>query len=178
MQFVPPLFFSRPGKGEGGRRRCFSRVYGRGGLAGRRQGEWKKMCGCGKKNRERVCRYSQKYYLCTAIATIAQSVEHFIRNEKVPGSSPGRGSAKRFKFLEPLFFMALEKEVLPAFLGGRKSVGICWSLAPPPIQTLWSRRRNPERRLDSEKAAFGFLVARIFRLTACISLPFISVIME
>ena len=131
-----------------------------------------------KKIGQRVCRYSQKYYLCTAIATIAQSVEHFIRNEKVPGSSPGRGSAKRFKFLEPLFFMALEKEVLPAFLGGRKSVGICWSLAPPPIQTLWSRRRNPERRLDSEKAAFGFLVARIFRLTACISLPFISVIME
>lgn len=25
-------------------------------------------------------------------AAIAQSVEHFIRNEKVPGSSPGRGS--------------------------------------------------------------------------------------
>lgn len=132
MQFVPPLFFSRPGKGEGGRRRCFSRVYGRGGLAGRRQGEWKKMCGCGKKNRERVCRYSQKYYLCTAIATIAQSVEHFIRNEKVPGSSPGRGSAKRFKFLEPLFLWLSKRKGCPAFLGGRKSVGICWSLAPPP----------------------------------------------
>ena len=156
-------------------------MYGRGGLAGCRQGgEWKKMCGCGKKNRERVCRYSQKYYLCTAIATIAQSVEHFIRNEKVPGSSPGRGSAKRFKFLEPLFLWLSKRKCCPAFLGGRKSVGICWSLAPPPppIQTLWSRRQNPERRLDYEKAAFGFLVARIFRLTACISLPFISVIME
>ena len=104
MQFVPPLFFSRPGKGEGGRRRCFSRVYGRGGLAGCRQGgEWKKMCGCGKKNRERVCRYSQKYYLCTAIATIAQSVEHFIRNEKVPGSSPGRGSKRGSMQIESLF---------------------------------------------------------------------------
>lgn len=44
MQFVPPLFFSRPGKGEGGRRRCFSRVYGRGGLAVCRQGELGKKC--------------------------------------------------------------------------------------------------------------------------------------
>lgn len=60
-----------------------------------------------KKIGQRVCRYSQKYYLCTAIATIAQSVEHFIRNEKVPGSSPGRGSAKRFKKLEPLFLCLL-----------------------------------------------------------------------
>ena len=76
-----------------------------------------------KKIGQRVCRYSQKYYLCTAIATIAQSVEHFIRNEKVPGSSPGRGSAKRFKFLEPLFFMALEKEVLPRFFRGQKIGG-------------------------------------------------------
>ena len=48
-----------------------------------------------KKIRERVGWFYQKYYLCTAIATIAQLVEHFIRNEKVPGSSPGRGSATK-----------------------------------------------------------------------------------
>ncbi len=29
-------------------------------------------------------------------AAIAQLVEHFIRNEKVPGSSPGRGSSEWF----------------------------------------------------------------------------------
>lgn len=30
-----------------------------------------------------------------ALAAIAQLVEHFIRNEKVAGSSPARGSRKR-----------------------------------------------------------------------------------
>ena len=67
----------------------------------------KKIGRSNKKIRERVGAFYQKYYLCTAIATIAQSVEHFIRNEKVPGSSPGRGSAKRFKKLEPLFLCLL-----------------------------------------------------------------------
>ena len=39
-------------------------------------------------------------------ASIAQSVEHFIRNEKVMGSSPIRGSKKRkFNKLDFLFYL-------------------------------------------------------------------------
>ncbi len=43
-------------------------------------------------------------------ASIAQSVEHFIRNEKVMGSSPIRGSKKRkFNKLDFLFYLDNEK---------------------------------------------------------------------
>ena len=134
MQFVPPLFFSRPGKGRAAGGGVSPGCMDGAGWRAVDRGSGKKCAVAVKKNRERVCRYSQKYYLCTAIATIAQSVEHFIRNEKVPGSSPGRGSAKRFKFLEPLFFMALEKEVPPRFFRGAENrwgfAGV-WLLPPP-----------------------------------------------
>ncbi len=59
------------------------------------EGERRKIMSKQKKYCQRVGLFSQKYYLCTANATIAQSVEHFIRNEKVPGSSPGRGSESK-----------------------------------------------------------------------------------
>ena len=50
------------------------------------------------------------------VAKIAQSVEHFIRNEKVPGSSPGRGSGKEiqltFQIVESLFFLYKSLEII------------------------------------------------------------------
>ena len=49
-----------------------------------------------------MCR--QKKMTAHFFASIAQSVEHFIRNEKVMGSSPIRGSRKRkFNKLDFLF---------------------------------------------------------------------------
>ncbi len=49
-------------------------------------------------------------------ASIAQLVEHFIRNEKVPGSSPGRGSGKEiqltFQIVESLFFLYKSLEII------------------------------------------------------------------
>ena len=49
-------------------------------------------------------------------AAIAQLVEHFIRNEKVPGSSPGRGSGKEiqltFQIVESLFFLYKSLEII------------------------------------------------------------------
>ena len=47
---------------------------------------------------------------------VAQLVEHFIRNEKVPGSSPGRGSGKEiqltFQIVESLFFLYKSLEII------------------------------------------------------------------
>ena len=42
-----------------------------------------------------VTLHSQKRVMASALAAIAQSVEHFIRNEKVVGSSPTRGSKEK-----------------------------------------------------------------------------------
>ena len=48
--------------------------------------------------------------------SLAQLVEHFIRNEKVPGSSPGRGSGKEiqltFQIVESLFFLYKSLEII------------------------------------------------------------------
>lgn len=69
-----------------------------------------------KKIEKKSCGVLLIYYLCTAIATIAQLVEHFIRNEKVPGSSPGRGSGKEiqltFQIVESLFFLYKSLEII------------------------------------------------------------------
>lgn len=55
-----------------------------------------------------MCR--QKKMTAHFFASIAQSVEHFIRNEKVMGSSPIRGSKKRkFNKLDFLFYLDNEK---------------------------------------------------------------------